>query len=293
MSPAKHNLSTNLNNWEIAYSVDGTGEPVLSIHGGFGGAAQAVSERGPRPIAEALTNFSLIDYDRRNCGNSEMREENYSQDDIADEAVALLAHLEIETAIICGDSMGGTIAQSLALRHPHRVKALALIETSAHMRDVSLYGPFHHYSELWKSDGMEACYQRRRESIYNPPPFGNVADNMPDQFKKFMAEMAEQTRKAIANADESIVRAAAAGEVCNWAAHSSFDTRENLQDLPLVPTIIIHGDADSVVPIEHGLELVDAIKHADSTIVSGGDHGILLWPEAKEALRNCVEKVST
>ena len=293
MSPAKHNLSANLNKWRIAYSIDGTGEPVLSIHGGFGGAAQTVSERGPRPIAEALENFTLIDYDRRNCGDSEMREEDYSQDDIADEAVALLDHLKIESAIICGDSMGGTIAQSLALRHPQRVKALALIETSAHMRDISLYGPFHHYSELWKRDGMETCYQKRREAIYNPPPLGNVASNMPDQLKKSMAEMAEKTRKAIADADESIIRAVAAGEVCNWSAHSNYDTRENLKELPLLPTIIIHGDADSVVPIEHGRELVNAIEHADSKIVPGGDHGILLWPEAKEALRNWVEKVSS
>ncbi len=293
MIPSKHKLSANLNDWEIAYSIDGTGDPVLSIHGGFGGASQAVSDRGPRPIAEALINFSLIDYDRRNCGDSEMREADYSQNDLADEAVALLDHLEIETAIICGDSMGGTIAQSLALRHPHRVKALALIETSAHMSDISLYGPFHHYSELWKSDGMEACYQRRRKAIYNPPPFGNVANNMPDQLKKFMAEMAEKTRAAITDADETIIRAAAAGEVCNWSAHSSYDTRSNLKDLPLVPTIIIHGDADSIVPIEHGMELIKAIKHSDSKIVPGGDHGILLWPEAKEALRNWVEKVSS
>ena len=68
MSPAKHNLSANLNNWKIAHSVDGTGAPVLSIHGGFGGAAQAVSERGPRPIAEALANFSRAGFCWRLAG---------------------------------------------------------------------------------------------------------------------------------------------------------------------------------------------------------------------------------
>src|SRR5690606_39743505 len=102
----------SLNGWIINYEIDGEGQPILAIHGGFGGLGPAVA---PTEYFTPLSGVGrLITYSRRNCGKSEFRDERYTQDDLADEAAALLDHLEIEQAVIVGDSMGGTIAQSFA-----------------------------------------------------------------------------------------------------------------------------------------------------------------------------------
>ena len=136
---------------------------MLFIHGGFGGTSVALAP----PIREAVDQVRLIEYDRRNCGRSEIRDEVYTQDDLGDDAAALLAYLGVDEAVIVGSSMGGTIAQTLALRHPGRIAALALVNTSAHMKDAPFYAPIAEMVELASRQGSDAVFERRRESIYN------------------------------------------------------------------------------------------------------------------------------
>ena len=278
--------TADIGGWQISYTDTGSGYPLLFIHGGFGGTALPLA---PQPIRKAVDDVRLIEYDRRNCGQSEMRDEVYTQDDLGDEAAALLDYISIDEAVIVGSSMGGTIAQSLALRHPERVAALALVNTSARMKDSPFYAPMAEMVELASREGSDAVFERRRENIYNPPLPTPRRPGVTDADRREMQERLDAQIKAVHEAPEEELKATALGELCNWRAHLTFDTREDLGGLAEHRVLVIHGDSDSIVPTEHGVELADGIPGAELVLIPGGDHGILMWPKAREALRSWVQ----
>lgn len=283
---------TRIGGWEISYTETGGGYPLIYIHGGFGGLASALGPSGS-PLREAVRvtfeGFGLIEYDRRNCGQSEMRSAPYDQDDIADETADLLGQLGVEEAVIVGDSMGGTIAQSLALARPEMVSALALVEASAHMKDAPFYRPMTEMVELASREGSDAVFERRREAIYSPQLSPLRRPGVTDGDRREMQERLDTQVRAVREAPEEQVKAIALGELCNWRAHAGFDTRDRLGELAEHRVFVLHGDADSVVPTEHGVELANGISGAELVLIPGGDHGILMWPKAREALRSWVE----
>jgi pimeloyl-ACP methyl ester carboxylesterase len=105
----------------INYETFGEGEPLLLIMG-FGMPGRAWLPRIPR-----FTGFKVIVYDNRGTGESDKPDlPAYSIAEMADDASALLRALNISRIKICGFSMGGMIAQELALRHPGRVSKMVL-----------------------------------------------------------------------------------------------------------------------------------------------------------------------
>ena len=94
-----------------------------------------------------------------------------------------------------------------------------------------------------------------------------------------------------AGIDEALMRRIAAGELRNWQAHAEYDTREQLGELARHRVLILHGDADPVVPTDHGLELANGIPGAELRLIQGGQHSILSWPEAAEAMRTWIGSI--
>lgn len=110
-----------VNGINLFYETHGTGEPLLLIYG--------LAGRGNNwkfQIEALSSRFQIITFDNRGVGETDQPEEAFSLADIADDAAALLDHLGIASANVFGISMGGMIAQELALRHPGRVRKLAL-----------------------------------------------------------------------------------------------------------------------------------------------------------------------
>jgi pimeloyl-ACP methyl ester carboxylesterase len=117
-----------VNGIDLHHIEHGAGEAILCIHGTAG------SSVGWQSAAEALARLGrVIAYDRRGCGRSE-RPAGYERTSVAehaDDAAALLDALGATPAVCVGRSYGATVATTLALRHPGRVRALVLLEGDA------------------------------------------------------------------------------------------------------------------------------------------------------------------
>lgn len=113
--------TTSVNGIELAYDVQGEGEPVLFIHG-------AIWADFLRPLAEetAFSGFRRIRYHRRGYGQSGGQAGGF--DVQAADIVALLDHVEVDRTHVVGHSEGAMIALVLAASHPDRVRSLALLE---------------------------------------------------------------------------------------------------------------------------------------------------------------------
>ncbi|MCC6612334.1 MAG: alpha/beta hydrolase [Anaerolineae bacterium] len=110
---------------DIAYEDIGLGDPLLLIHGGL------VSHKEWQPQIEALSDdYRLILPDVRGHGASSRTTEAYSVKQWAADMIGVLDGLSIEQAVVCGHSMGGTVAQQIAVDYPSRVRGLILAETN-------------------------------------------------------------------------------------------------------------------------------------------------------------------
>ena len=74
------------------------------------------------------------------------------------------------------------------------------------------------------------------------------------------------------------------GELRNLGAYLSVDLRDSLQTLT-VPTLILHGDADSQVPYMLGKELWDLIPNSKFVTIPGAGHGLMSWPQTIDEIR--------
>ncbi len=110
----------------LNYRDVGQGPPVLFLHG-VGSSLEAWDG-----VIDALTDdYRYIRFDLRGHGNSAHTPGPYALSDFVADAIALLDHLNVETCHLVGFSLGGLIAQAIALDHPHRLKSLSLISTIA------------------------------------------------------------------------------------------------------------------------------------------------------------------
>jgi 3-oxoadipate enol-lactonase len=82
-------------------------------------------------VPRFVSHFRIVRYDLRGHGLSEFTEPPYTINDLTQDLVELLDALEIRQAVVCGISVGGLIAQCLALNRSHRVRALVLCDTGA------------------------------------------------------------------------------------------------------------------------------------------------------------------
>lgn len=112
------------NGCQIYYQIKGEGTPLILLMG-FG----ADGDVWEKHLAVYEKHFKCIVLDNRGVGKSGQPQGPYSTTMMADDTIAVMDHLNIESAQVAGISMGGAIAQSLALNHPNRVSSLCLIST--------------------------------------------------------------------------------------------------------------------------------------------------------------------
>lgn len=123
---------TKLNGVNIYYEVYGEGEPLVLIMGLGGPASGWIFQ-----VRTFRKHYRVVVFDNRGVGKSSKPREPYTIRTMADDTIALMDHLGIDTAHVIGTSLGGMIAQELAVSYPERVNKLVLVCTTADTADLN------------------------------------------------------------------------------------------------------------------------------------------------------------
>ena len=203
----------------------------------------------------------------------------YTIEDMADDAVGLLDALEIEKAHICGISMGGMIAQTIALNHCQRI--LSLISIYSQTGNPALAPPT----------------PKALECLLTPPPMereANITYTL-DVWRTFsgtgFAQDKDWLRKIAAQAyDRAFYPEGVARQL---AAVLTQKNRKPELGSVAVPTLVIHGADDPLVPVEGGKDTAEAIPGAELIIIDGMGHDLPhggAWPQIFDAIVNHTQK---
>jgi 3-oxoadipate enol-lactonase len=233
----------------------GSGPPLLMIMGMSGSALHW----GEPFLADLREDFEVIVYDHRGVGSSSRLEGPVTIAQMAADAAGLLAALELDSAHVLGISMGGMIAQELALAHPEQVRTLTLGCTYCGGAGSSLAAPavLARLSEAMLSGDRERAIRASWEVNVSP---SMAADD--DAYARFRA-IAQQRAVAV-----PVVMA----QMQACAAH---DTNARLPGLA-APTLVIHGTADELLPVENGRLIASLIAGAQLEILDGVGH-LFFW----------------
>jgi pimeloyl-ACP methyl ester carboxylesterase len=242
---------------ELYYERSGAGEPLLLIMG-MSGTHLTWGE----PFLDALRrDFDTVIYDHRGIGRSARAEAGFSIADLADDAAALLDVLGWDTAHVVGISMGGMVAQELALRHGVRLRTLTLGCTYAGGEGASLTTPEvgqRLFSSMTSGD-RELALRTGWEC------------NVSRRFATDGAQFQEFRRRALE------VPANLPTIMAQMQAIQSHDTSPRLGELR-VPTLVIHGTDDEMLPAANAKLIADAIPDARLEIMDGIGH-LFFWEE--------------
>jgi 3-oxoadipate enol-lactonase/4-carboxymuconolactone decarboxylase len=188
---------------------------------------------------DLIVAFRLLRLDTRGHGASDAPEGEYTLAMLADDVVAAMDAAEVDCAAVAGVSLGGMIAMELALRHPERVTALALICTSATM-DRAAWAD--RVAKV-RAGGTAAIAGLAMERFFSPA------------FVRAHPELAESVRRCI-------VATAGAGYAGAAAAIRDMTLIERVSSIQL-PTLIVAGNRDTSTPfVGHGERLVATIPAA-------------------------------
>lgn len=234
----------------LYYERRGAGEPMLWITG------FTISAAVFEPVLPLYEDrFDCVLYDNRGSGRSRARPGLTSMAQLAADAAAVLDHAGVESAHVHGLSMGGMVAQELALRFPERVRGLILGGTTPG-------GPLAArptLAELAALRGLEPILFSREFRRRHP-------EKVRELVRPFRAH-----------------RPPGHGMVAHWWATVYHDTVSRLGDIQ-APTLVMHGGADGMAPLSNARLLAERIPDAELVVMPGAGHAFLLeQPEATRA----------
>jgi 3-oxoadipate enol-lactonase len=205
-----------------------------------------------------VSNFRIVRYDKRGHGLSDAPTPPYSLDDLALDLIGLLDNLEIEEAVVCGLSVGGLIAQRLALSHPERVHALVLCDTAMRI-------------------GSVASWEERIATVRESGLTSWVTPSIERWFSPVFRERHDADVRGYAN---MLLRMSVQGYIGTCYALRDADLTP-LASTINKPTLVLCGDQDIATPPALGQELARSIPGARFSLIRDAAHlSCIEQPEA-------------
>jgi 3-oxoadipate enol-lactonase len=252
---------TKVGEVELDYERSGSGPPLLLIMG-MSGTALHWGE----PFLEPLRrDFEVIVYDHRGVGASSRLDGPITIAQLAEDAAGLLTALGIDSAHVLGISMGGMVAQELALAHPERVRTLTLGCTYCGGEGSALTAPevLQRLTAAMLSGDRERAVRTGFEINVSAALAADV-----EVYERFR-EIAEQRAVAV-----PVIMA----QLQACVAH---DTNARLADLT-APTLVVHGTDDQLLPVQNGRLIASRIPGSQLEILDGVGH-LFFWEQPEHA----------
>jgi pimeloyl-ACP methyl ester carboxylesterase len=240
---------------QIAYRRIGNGRPIVVLNG----FAATSADWDPSFIDRLASSNELVLLDNRGIGDSTDDGRPFDIAQLADDVARVIETLGVERANLLGWSMGGFIAETLALHHPGRVNKLILLSTDSGGANADLASA-KVWSQLIDTSGTPHDQARRLLSLLFP---SDVAESIYREFGDIVAAARAQLSPSLIN------RQAAAMDTWHRTGVGN-----RLRDMN-VPVLIAAGTADVVIPPSNALRLVNAIPGAWLAQFNGGGHAFM------------------
>lgn len=241
-----------VNGIRLYYEEHGRGTPLVLVMG-YGDGCRKWAKQVPA----FARRHRVIAFDNRGGGKTDAPRSGYSIRTFARDTVGLMDHLGIERAHLCGYSMGGRIAQDVAIRHSARLRSLILCATSARPSAFNKY-------TLWLDRVLIPRY-----GMGAVAPIGPIYQYTRDWFEKNYRTLVANLRRRPAK-DASPVH----GLLGQAKAILAHDTSRGL-DRITAPTLVLVGDQELLNPLPESEFLVKRIPGARLQVLKDGGHGFL------------------
>jgi len=242
----------------IHYELQGQGEPVLFIQG----CGVAGSGWDPQ-VLELSTDFQCLTFDNRGIGRSKTSDPVLSVEKMAADARGLLDELGWERAHVVGHSLGGVIAQQLALDAPERIKSLSLLCTFSKGAEGGRITPSTALMGIRTRLGTRAMRRRAFLRMLFPPEFLATVN-----MDEFAAALAPIIGRDLADSPPILMQ-----QVKALAAH---DCTAQLRKLSPIPTLVVSAEKDPLALTHYGRLLCLHINGARYIEIKGASHGVTL-----------------
>ncbi len=237
-------MDVTVNGLRLNYELDGQGPPVLLLH------PVGLDLTWWEPQVEALrSEFQVLRMDFRGHGKSQIAPPPYTLADFAADTHALLGALRIGPAHVIGLSLGGMVAQVLALEYPRNVRSLVLSNTLCTL-PAEARQAMRARGESAEKGGMAAVVQPTIERWFTP----GFLDS-----------------PLVARCRQHLLAHDVAAWAATWRALADLDTLPRLGEIH-VPVLVMTGDADVSTPIAAAQVIANAISGAVLKVMAGAPH---------------------
>jgi pimeloyl-ACP methyl ester carboxylesterase len=251
--------SVQINDITIYYKVHGTGYPFILIRG----LSSSLDSWPSYSIEQFLKLFKIILFDNRGAGRTSIPEGKYSSKLMANDTIGLMDALNIKNVYLLGYSMGGCIAQEIAINYPNRVSKLILASSwcgPSHgiVTPVPEENPFPKMLPLIREGQFEKMARILTNALFS------------EEYKKKNPQMIENVVKNYIAHPPS-----AKGFEGQIAYVETFDSYERLSEIN-IPTLILHGSEDKILPVENAKILAENIPSAEMFLFENAGHGVVI-----------------
>lgn len=236
------------NGQELYYEIHGEGTPLILIMG----IGYDATLWGLHQVPAFSREYQVIVFDNRDVGRSSQASGAYTIADMADDVAGLMDGLGIKRAHVIGISMGGMIAQELALLHPNRLDKLILTGTGA-ATGRAKFDPISTWSFVKQHDNKGLNFAAQQFLWLFSTDF----------LRNHQA--VDETLTMLTNNPNPVSPEAYARQADAYVQHDALDRVGNIT----APTLVVTGERDRLTPPWIGRELADAIPGAKFHLVKG------------------------